>query len=138
MNKKYLIIGGIVALIGLIICGGLIALFAGGIFAATQPLATTGDNFMDALKTSNYSQAYTLCSPSLQQELGSAEGLQTMIAENKRQPTSWSWSNRSINNNDGSLSGSVTFANGQTGNVELALTYSSNQWKIAGFNLTEK
>jgi hypothetical protein len=102
--------------------------------ALTQPVVDAGDNFMTALKTGNYAQAYDLSSPALQKELGSVARLAT-LADNYR-PARWNWTSRSIRNGVGALYGSMTYADGKPGSVHLQLTQVGNDWKIVAFQLT--
>ena len=138
MNRKTLFIIGGVILVVCLGCAALIGIaFVGGMLG-TQPAATVGDSFMTALKDGNYSQAYGLCAPDLQKELGNASGLQTLIKNAQVQPTQWSFSSRNITNDVGELDGSVTFANNREGTVRLVLGKAGSDWKITGFNLKPK
>lgn len=100
----------------------------------TQPVATAGDDFMAALQTGNYTQAYALCSPDLQKELGGAGGL-AKLAQGYR-PSQWNWTSRSIRNGVGRVDGSLTFTNGKTGTAHLVLQQVGNNWRIVSFNLS--
>jgi hypothetical protein len=127
-------------LIWIVALGGLAAVIIIGISAIvllvnalTQPVVDAGDNFMTALKTGNYSQAYDLCTSDLQQQLGGVAGL-TTLAQNYR-PGQWNWTSRSIRNGVGQLDGSLTYASGKSGTVHLHLTQVGNDWKIVGFQL---
>lgn len=103
------------------------------ISALTQPVVTAGDAFMTALKSSDSTQAYALCTPDLQKELGSVSGLASLVQPD--QPAQWSWSSRSIRNGVGRLEGSVTYASGGTGTVRLVLEQVDNEWKVESFSL---
>jgi hypothetical protein len=109
-----------------------------GIFYFTitlvQPIVSVGDNFMAALKTNNDAQAYALCAPDLQTELGSAAGISSLVPDNR--PTGWSWSTRSIRNGVGLLEGSFTSTDGKRGTVQITLSQADSDWKIASFRLT--
>lgn len=127
-----LIIGGIVLGL-LLLCGIGGALLFGGVLSATQPVANAGDAYMAALRDGDFSKAYDMSAPALQQEVGDAEGLQTALSA--RQIASWSFTSRNISNNQGSLSGTATYTNGDTGPVEMSLIQVGNEWKVAGINL---
>jgi hypothetical protein len=99
----------------------------------TQPVVNSGDAFMTALKTSNYAQAYALCTPELQRELGSVSGMETLVGTD--QPTQWNWTSRSIRNGVGRLDGSLTYADGKTGTVHIEFTQVGNDWKIVSFRM---
>jgi len=128
-------------LIWIVVLGALAAVIIIGISAIvllvnalTQPVVTAGDNFMTALKTGNYAQAYDLCSPGLQKKLGSVSGLATV--EQNRRPAQWNWTGRSIRNGVGELDGTMPYADGEPGTVQLLLTQVGNDWKIDGFYIT--
>jgi len=93
---------------------------------------------MTALKNGDAAGAYNLCTPALQRELGSAQGLDTRIKNGRVQPTAWSFSSRNIENDTGQLEGTVTFAGNREGTVRLVLAQVGGEWKISGFNLREK
>ncbi|HYP41442.1 MAG TPA: hypothetical protein VEX13_13870 [Chloroflexia bacterium] len=110
-----------------------------GIFLLTttlvQPIVNVGDNFMAALKTNNDTQAYALCAPDLQTELGSPAGISSLVVPDNR-PTQWSWSTRSIRNGVGRLEGSFTSTDGKRGTVQITLSEADSDWKITSFRLT--
>src|SRR5689334_14305281 len=98
--------------------GKVIALVLGGLAilgvtlffilrSALGPLVESGDAFMGALRDGDYVQAYSQTAPELQRSLGSAEGLSVTVTDYR--PASWSWSQRSVRNGTGYLSGSVHY-----------------------------
>jgi hypothetical protein len=132
-GRSPLLIIGIIVLALILLCGvGGVALFT-GVMNATQPVADAGEAYLTALRDGNYSRAYDLSSSALQQEAGDAEGLQAALGS--KQLSGWSFTSRNISNNQGSLAGTTTYTNGETGTVEMALTQESNAWKVAGISL---
>jgi hypothetical protein len=137
MAKK--IVVAVVALA--LVCVAAIALPIVGVFWLTQPVVTAGDAFIGALRDGDYARAYELCSDDLQTELENVRGLETLITN--VQPVTWNFSSRSINDtggdtdNEGQLTGDVTFSAERTGHLELTLTFEDEQWKVAGFNFQE-
>ena len=138
MNRKTLLIIGAVILGLCLVCVCVITAAVGLGLLGTQPTATAGENFMTALKNGDAAGAYNLCTPALQRELGSAQGLDTRIKNGKVQPTAWSFSSRNVNNDTAQLDGTVTFTGNREGNVTLVLAQVGGEWKISGFNLKEK
>ncbi len=139
MNRKVLIIGGIgCGALLLLVCVGIVGIALLGGLGATQPAADAGENFMAALKGSNYTRAYELMHPALQQKIGQAQDLQAMIESGNVRPTQWSFSSRSISGEEGTLDGSVTFNGNREGAMHLELAKAGSDWKIIGFNLKEK
>ena len=99
---------------------------------ALAPLTASGDDFMAAVRARDFERAYQLSTPALQRELGSAAQLR--VSAESIQPTEWSWSQRSIRNDIGRLSGTATYQAGRSGGVALTLHQVDGQWRVAGFN----
>jgi hypothetical protein len=132
-RRSPLLIIGIIVVAFLLLCGVGVALLIGGVFAATQPVANAGDAYMTALRDADYNKAFDLSTPSLQQEAGNADGLKAALSSKK--PASWSFTSRNISNNQGSLSGTTSYADGTTGTVDMVLNQVGNDWKVAGISL---
>ncbi|MDQ3931172.1 MAG: DUF4864 domain-containing protein, partial [Chloroflexota bacterium] len=128
-----LLIIGIIVLALVLLCGIGGALLVGGVLNATQPIANAGEAYMAALRDGDFAKAYDMSAPALQQEVGSAEGLQTALSA--KQLASWSFTSRNINNGQGALSGTTAYKDGSTGTVDMALTQVGNDWKVAGITL---
>jgi hypothetical protein len=140
-NKKMWII--ILVIVGvLVLCCALIGLFVlvtggtavGAALGLTQPAVDTGNEFMQALKDENYELAFDLCAPNIQEELGSAEGLQEFIEIADRQPEKWKFSSRSVENDVADLSGPATFRFGEA-TLTLQLTKIDDSWKVNTFGI---
>lgn len=137
-RRTMYLIGGLVVACILCSCIGLIAMIATGGLAAlglTGPATDAGESFMVALRDRDYNGAYNLCDPALQAELGGVEGLQTLVEAGSATPASWSFNSRQVSGNTATLSGSMTFANGQSGQVDLTLLNSGSSWLLTSFNL---
>ena len=126
------IVVGVIVLCGVATVLGVGGIL-GGVLAATQPVANAGDAYMTALRDGDYNKAFDLSAPSLQQEAGNAAGLEAALSF--KQPATWGFTSRNINNNDGSLSGTTTYKDGSTGTVDMALTKVGNDWKVTGIQL---
>ncbi len=100
---------------------------------ATQPVVNAGEAYMTALRDGDYTRAFELSDSALQQEAGDAEGLEAALGQ--RQLSGWSFTSRAINNAQGTLSGTTTYTNGETGTVDMVLTQVGNDWKVAGITL---
>ena len=132
-GRSPLLIIGIILLALLLLCGlGGFFLF-NTVMNATQPVVNAGEAYLTALRDGDYTRAYDLSAPALQQEAGDVEGLQAALGE--RQLASWSFTSRSINNNQGNLSGTTTYTDGETGTVDMALMQVGNDWKVTGISL---
>lgn len=138
MNKKILLVLGAGLLVVCLVCVGVIGVaFVLGL-GATQSISDVGDAFMTALKNEDYSTAYNLCTPALQQELRNPQGLANLIRNANVRPMRWSYASRNVSNDQGQLEGSVTFVGNREGTLQLVLTQGGGTWKIAGFRLREK
>ncbi len=138
MNKKTILIIAGAALLACACCVLVIAVAIGLGFGLTEPAATAGESFMTALKNGDYAQAYALCSPSLQKEVGNARGLETAITSAQAVPSKWTFTSRNVSGDEGQIDGTATFANGREGTVRLVLVKAGNDWKVSGYNWTFK
>ena len=127
-----LIVGGVL-LGSLLLCVILSVTLFAGVFGLTQPAVDSGDKFMAALRDGNYDRAFELSTPSLQQEVGDAQALRGALAS--KQPTKWSFTSRNIQNDLATLEGTTTYANNESGQVEMELRKVGNDWRVSFINL---
>jgi hypothetical protein len=117
-------------------CLGLIAMGAGIFFLVmrlTQPVVDVADAFMGALRDGDNNRAFQIAAPPLQRELGSAEQLGASIGAYR--PQDWSWSSRSIRNDRGNVSGSVTYQGGRTGTAQIRMSQVDGEWRVTAYRL---
>ena len=120
----FLAIGGVVLV-------AFVAIVFALVFSLTQPVVDGADAFMGALKDGRYEQAYARSAPSLQQELGGAQGLAARVGAYR--PQQWSWSQRHLRNSIGNVSGSATWQGGNSGTAELELHQVNGEWRVVAF-----
>ena len=138
MSKKIIFIGcGVVALV-CVACIGIIVAIGGAAFFLTQGVADASDAYLEALKQGDYATAYELSAPNVQEELGSAEGLQRFVTENNFHPQSWNFNNRSVENNTGSLIGTVTLQNGVVVDTEMDFRKIDGEWLLTRIFFTDQ
>lgn len=125
----------VIVVVAIFACVGLFAAIFLFSIGATQVVADTGDAFLTALKDGDYAAAYNLSSVPLQSELRSADQIRVMVVESRSIPESWSFTSRSINNNQGQVSGTVTYQDGRQGAVTMTFINDGTNWKVSGFNL---
>jgi hypothetical protein len=101
------------------------------VFSLTRPVVDGADAFMGALKDGQYEQAYARAAPSLQREVGNAEGLAARIGPYR--PQDWGWSQRQLRNGIGEVSGRATWQGGNTGTAQLELHRVNDEWRVVGF-----
>lgn len=113
----------------------VLTLFGGFVFtlvlSLTKPVVDGADAFMGALKGGHYEQAYARAAPSLQQEVGDANGLAMRVGPYV--PREWGWSQRKLRNGIGNVSGGVTWQSGNTGTAEIELHQVNDEWRVVGF-----
>ena len=134
MNKKTVLMILGAALVACACCVVVIAVALALGFGLTEPAATAVESFMTALKNGDYAQAYALCAPSLQQEVGTPRGLQVAITNAKAQPKQWTFTSRNVSGDEGQLDGTATFASGREGTVRIVVQKVGNEWKVSGYN----
>ena len=126
MRRILLIIGGLV-----LACIVFAVAVFGLAFVATNGAATAADEFMTALQNGDIDSAYAMFSPALQEEVSSTafnEIFGTAEVE------SWSFTSRSVENNQGSVSGTTTIG-GEIYNVTLNLV-NDGGWKLIAYDFT--
>ena len=120
---------------GTIVLGGsaLVVGIVGLVFALTQPLADAGDAFMAALRDERYDVAFALCTPALQREVGSPQGLERRARSGNLRPTTWLFHRRKGNIGTGRLEGSAALAGGRRAQVRLLFEQVDGNWKVSAF-----
>lgn len=126
-----LIIAGVLGVVvlgcGLLIGGGVFALFQVG-----APVREAGNTFMQALSDGEYADAYAMCAPALQRELGSAEALGSALENAGARPQSWNITSFNIENSAGRLEGTVET---EGGTLPLAIElFNDDTWRITSFD----
>jgi hypothetical protein len=119
-------------LIGLVGVAVLAAAIVTLVVSLTRPVVDTADAFMAALRDGDFRRASSQSTPALRQEMGGAEGYGRGIGPYR--PASWSWSQRSIRNGVGRVSGSVTYQNGTSGSVRLTMRQLDDGWRVEGYS----
>lgn len=115
-----------------LVCVVVFAIIIGGAFFLTQGVADAGDTFMTALQENRLDDAYTLFAPNLKNEVDSEVFAGTFSNWNLE---SWNFSSRSVDNNQGQLSGTATI-NGDLLNVELNFEKIGDNWLLIGYDFS--
>ena len=120
----FLAIGGVVLVV-------FVAIVLTLVLSLTRPVVDGADAFMGALKGGQYEQAYARAAPSLQQEVGDANGLAMRVGPYL--PREWSWSQRKLRNGIGNVSGSASWQSGNSGTAEIELHQVNDEWRVVAF-----
>jgi len=136
-KKIFLIVAG-VALLFLLLVGGI----GGGIFwlvwkATAEPVRVTREH-LDAINKEGYPRAYSLLSASLKAEL-SLEDFTNHVRANPQifKTSDVTFSNRKIDNDVCTLRGTVTSTEGGKTPVRVTLVKEGGEWRIRGFRWGE-
>ncbi len=133
--KKILIIAAII-----LAAAGIIWGIASGAFdrLITRDLAITSEKFLGSLKTDDYDTAFSLCSTSLKEELGSVDELRHGTAGRDAIPTEWKLNLFRMTGNNGEVEGTGNLTRGRRAVINLALTREKGKWLISGYLIEEQ
>jgi hypothetical protein len=127
-KKLFLILGGIVVVIAAIV---------GIAFYATSGISRTADQFFAKAHDGNMAAVYAMTSAELR-NTANADELAAFIKENRFDKVAkTSWSNRSVENNLGTLDGSVTLDDGGVIPLRMQLVSEGGEWKVSLIKLAE-
>jgi hypothetical protein len=126
MRRILTIVGGLVVL-----CIAVVGLIIGSAFFLTQDVAKAGDDFMLAIQGNRLEDAYAMLGDEALEDVD-LELFSSTFADSEL--TSWSFSNRSVDNNRGELGGTAQFGE-TTYNVSLVLEKLDDRWLIIGYDL---
>lgn len=128
----------IALLFGALLLSGLLAtaIVAGAVI--TQPATVTGDAFVKALMDADYATAFELCDPSLQNEFGSVQKLESWGKGAVGQPAKWAFTSRDVADDAAQLDGRLTMSDGRQQWIRLVLTKVDKLWKVAGFQVDDR
>lgn len=107
-------------------------------FTGCQTLGSasdTGNNFMSALKSQDYSASYAMLAPELQTELGGQDGWKSFAEP--RNFSEWKFTNTQVSNDSGQMDGEATLGD-EVYNITLILQKSGDDWKVAGIDISFK
>ena len=114
----------------LAVFGAIGVMVFGVIFVYTAPIAKVGDAFIHAWGSGNIQMAHPHLSRGFKRK-NSLEQLRTGMARVRlNQPLEADWHNRSINNNVGTLAGTLTRGDGSVMTARMSFLKEAGQWKI--------
>jgi hypothetical protein len=126
MRRILTIIGGLV-----VVCIVIFGVILGSAFFLTQDVAKAGDDFMLAIQENRLEDAFAMLGDEALEDVD-LDAFSSTFGDSEL--TSWSFNNRSVDNNRGELSGTAQFGE-TTYNVSLVLEKTDNRWLIIGYDL---
>lgn len=133
MNKSLFAAGGVIFLFGVGLIG-FISMMAGSLFVATTGLSDTADGFFQNVANEEFSVARDFLSADYSNSMTDEEFENFVKSHRLDQFVNSFWNTRSINNNQGQLTGTVETASGESIPLEINLVHEMDQWKIVGLN----
>lgn len=115
---------------------GTIALLIMGISYFTSGATKAGDDFFAAVGSGDIERAYSTLSNDFRAGTSKADLVAYLVANGMDKVTDTSWSERSVNGVGGSLTGTLTTADGGSIPVEIDLIKEQDQWKIFSIRRT--
>lgn len=126
--KKGVWIGcGLAALVGLLACGGFIVL----LFSMTQPVVDGANDFLSLLAQDKTPEAYASAAGVLRAQGDEASFTAAVKQLGLTDYISASWTSRKIENQAGSVEGTVT-TKGGTAPAKVDLVYEQGKWRVVG------
>lgn len=133
MAKKWWFIGcGVAGFLGIVGCGGLIAAIIYFAFAATKPVVTASDEFLDLLAQGKTAEAYASCASGLHARLDEPSFTEAVKKLGLTEYKESSWNKRNINNDDGMVEGTITKKDGSSTPATIRLVHEGGKWKVSG------
>jgi len=119
-------------------CLGLIVLFGlimGVVFYATSGITDTADDFFAAVRDGDYEAAQGYTTQRLQEQTSTDDLREFVEDKGLTNVVDTSWSNRSIKNNTGELTGTAETGSGGTIPMTILFVSEGDEWRIDGFDV---
>ncbi len=114
-------------------CGACFVIFFGVLYAALSPMTGAASDYLDALRSENYEVAFDYLSFNLKQAADDPQRLGSLMLEYNALPESWNFSNQSVENNTGQVSGGVQLKNGESMSILIRLQLEDENWRVTYF-----
>ena len=135
MKKGWLIGCSVAGVAVLLLCGGFVGLVYYGVtelVALTKPVVDASDGFLGLLGQGKTAEAYASTASGFRAQMSEADFTAAVKKIGLDDYGSASWNSRNINNQEGSVEGTVTSKNGGTTPVAIRLVYEQGAWKVVG------
>ncbi len=115
---------------------GIVGLIVGAAFYATRGMTDVADSFIGAWSVGQPHASYVYLSPEFTRATNEQQLHQVMQQMGLTSIVSTNWTNRSVNNGIGLISGTAVRRDRTTVNLEVSLLKNGDQWKILNFRAT--
>jgi hypothetical protein len=133
MKKGWLIGCGVAGVVVLVLCGGLVGLIYYGVtevFALTKPVVDASDDFLSLLGQGKTAEAYASAASGFRAQMSETDFTAAVKKVGLDDYASASWSNRNINNQEGSVEGAITSKKVGATPAAIRLVYEQGTWKV--------
>ena len=145
MEKRTIIIIAVVAVVLLCLClgaiGAAVTIFGGaglqGISSLVgdfTDLQAAGDQFLGYLEDGDHRQAFQMMHPDLQAEVGSPVQFARQLEDAIFSVQSWSNSSQSVENEYGTLEGTIDDVDGEAWSYYLEFVRENDRWLLIEYN----
>lgn len=144
MENKTVVIVAVVVVFLLCLCavGALIAFGAFGVMGTAftsvvdqfGDLQSAGDFFLGDLRDGEFRLAYDRMHPDLQVEVGGVQQFQRDLEDALFSVNSWNTQNTSVENDYGTLEGTITDQDGDQWNFMLEFVRENGQWQLISYD----
>ncbi|WP_226794579.1 MULTISPECIES: hypothetical protein [Citrobacter] len=128
-KRKFVIAGAVIA--ALIIFIGLGTF----LFSSMGELKDAARSEIDLLRDGQYAQAYQASSSSLQRQMDSEDFKLLTESIHFNDISEYSFDSFNVENDVGSLSGSVVFKNGESGEINVTMLKENDKWKLVAVSV---
>jgi hypothetical protein len=132
VTNRWLIGGGIGCLVGFALCAGLVTLIFTTVFALTRPVVDASEAFLAQMGQGEVAAAYASTADGFRAQQDEESFAAAVKQLGLDEYASVSWSNRRINNQEGTAEGTVTTTKGATKPIALRLIFEGGAWKVVG------
>lgn len=123
----------IIAVSMIVGCGVCFAGFFGILHALLAPVTEVADTFMTSMRDEDYYEAFNQLSYNLKSQSENPQRLESLVLEYTAEPDAWNFTNRSVENNYGELSGNVRLKNGEQISIWIRLQMEDGIWRVTYF-----
>ena len=135
MKKGWIIGCGVLGVLSVGLCTGIIGVFVYGIFSLTQPVVDASNEFLTLVGQGKIADAYA-STTSNYRETQDEESFEFAVKQHGLTKfASASWNNRHIKNNEGTTAGTITSIDGIATPVAMRLFQEDGKWKVASIQV---